>query len=122
MVAALAGRGKLVVIEGAAGAGKTTTLAAARIALGTQGERLVVVTPTLKARQVAARQVGTDAFSAAWLAYQHGYRWDDDGRWSRVDAETRPSDRQNLRPGCGPATYCSSTRPGCSTRTPPARC
>ncbi|SDE33003.1 MobF family relaxase [Nocardioides lianchengensis] len=83
VVAALAGDGELVVIEGAAGAGKTTTLAAARTALTDQGHRLVVVTPTLKASQVAARELKTPAFSAAWLVHQYGFRWDEDGRWTR---------------------------------------
>lgn len=83
VVAALAGTGGLLVIEGAAGAGKTTTLAAARELLEAQQHRLVVATPTLKAAQVAEEQVGTDAFSAAWLAHQHGYRWDSDGHWTR---------------------------------------
>jgi len=41
-----------------------------------------VVTPTLKAAQVAAREVGT-AGSVAWLVHQHGFRWDSDGHWSR---------------------------------------
>ncbi|SDD75449.1 MobF family relaxase [Nocardioides lianchengensis] len=83
VVAALAGGGELVVIEGAAGAGKTTTLAAARTALADRGNRLIVVTPTLKASQVAARELKTPAFSAAWLAHQYGFRWDEDGRWTR---------------------------------------
>jgi exodeoxyribonuclease V alpha subunit len=82
-VAALAGHGELLVIEGAAGAGKTTTLAAARHELETRGHRLVVVTPTRKASQVAARELGTAAFSAAWLAHQYGFRWDDDGHYIR---------------------------------------
>ena len=47
-----------------------------------QGRRMLVVTPTLKAAQVAAREVGT-AGSVAWLVHQHGFRWDDDGRWTR---------------------------------------
>ncbi len=85
-VAALAGDAGLVVIEGAAGAGKTTTLAATQTLLGQQGRRMLVVTPTLKAAQVAAREVGT-AGSVAWLVHQHGYRWDTDGRWTRVPAE-----------------------------------
>jgi conjugative relaxase-like TrwC/TraI family protein len=85
VVAALAGRARLLVIEGAAGSGKTSTLAAARTELAAQGARLVVVTPTRKAAQVAAHQVGSTAFSAAWLAHQYGYRWDDDGRWHRVE-------------------------------------
>jgi len=44
---------------------------------------MVVVTPTLKAAKVASRETGTRAFSAAWLAHQHGWRWDADGRWTR---------------------------------------
>ena len=85
-VAALTGPAALVVIEGAAGAGKTTTLAATNNLLAEQGRRMLVVTPTLKAAQVAAREVGT-AGSVAWLIHQHGYRWDTDGRWTRVDAD-----------------------------------
>ena len=78
-VAALAGDAQLVVVEGAAGAGKTTTLAATRDPLTAQHHRLVVVTPTLKAAQAASAELGTHAGSAAWLAWQHGWRWDDTG-------------------------------------------
>ncbi|RHW23973.1 TrwC relaxase [Nocardioides immobilis] len=85
-VGVLSGTAELVVIEGAAGAGKTTTLAATQTLLGEQGRRMLVVTPTRKAAQVAAREVGT-AGSVAWLVHQHGYRWDTDGRWTRVPAE-----------------------------------
>ena len=84
VVAAMAAGHRLLVIEGAAGAGKTTTLAATRTALDRQGRRLVVVTPTLKAATIAAAQVGAPAFSAAWLAHQHGYRWNTDGAWTRL--------------------------------------
>jgi exodeoxyribonuclease V alpha subunit len=84
VVAALAGTGALLVVQGAAGAGKTTTLAAAAAALAGQGHRLVVVTPTLKAATVAARELGGRAFSAAWLAHQYGYRWDDHDVWTRL--------------------------------------
>jgi len=97
VVSALAGEAALLVIEGAAGAGKTTTLAAARDALEAQDRRLVVVTPTLKAAQAARSEAGTDAYSAAWLVHQHGFRWDDDGNWSRVDARSEASAR--LLPG-----------------------
>ena len=97
VVAALAGDAGLLVIEGAAGTGKTTTLAAARHVLDDADRRLVVVTPTLKAAQAAQQQVGTDAFSAAWLVHQHGYRWDEDGHWSRTDAA--PEARARLLPG-----------------------
>jgi exodeoxyribonuclease V alpha subunit len=97
VVAALAGDAGLLVIEGPAGTGKTTTLAAARDVLDAADRRLVVVTPTLKAAQAAQQQVGADAFSAAWLVHQHGYRWDEDGHWSLTDAA--PEARARLLPG-----------------------
>jgi thymidine kinase len=84
VLAALAGHHQLLVIEGAAGAGKTTTLTAARAALAQAGHRLVVVTPTLKAARVASGQLGSPASSAARLAYQHGYRRDTAGAWTRL--------------------------------------
>ena len=84
-VAVLAGEAQLMVVEGAAGAGKTTTLAATKTAVEAAGHRMLVVTPTLKAAQVAARDVG-HAGSVAWLVHQHGFRWDHDGRWTRVAA------------------------------------
>ncbi|TFV62125.1 TrwC relaxase [Geodermatophilus sp. DF01-2] len=83
-VAMLAGEHPLVVVEGAAGSGKTTTLSATRDLLDEQGRRLVVVTPTLKAAQVAAAEVGAAAGSAAWLVFHHGWRWTDDGTWTRL--------------------------------------
>jgi len=121
-VAALAGDAALVVVQGAAGAGKTTTLAATHAALAGQGRRLVVVTPTLKAAQAARSEVGARAGSAAALAWQQGWRWDETGTWT----PPRPT---RATPGCGPARpcwgaviYCWSTRPACSTRTPRAPC
>src|SRR4051794_716180 len=109
VAAALTGTRPLVVVEGAAGAGKTTTLAAARRLLRTHGRRLLVVTPTLKAAKVAAGEIGTAAGSAAWLAHQHGWRWTSDGAWTRLTAGqtdpatgavyTGPSEVARLRPG-----------------------
>jgi hypothetical protein len=89
-VAALASNAQLVVVEGAAGAGKTTTLAATRDALSERQRRLVVVTPTLKAAHAASAELGARAGSAAWLAYQHGWRWDRTGTWTRVAAQPAP--------------------------------
>jgi exodeoxyribonuclease V alpha subunit len=83
-VAALTSGAPLVVVEGAAGVGKTAMLAAARAELDAIGERLLVVTPTLKAAQAASREVGARAGSAAWLVYQHGWRWDEHGTWTRL--------------------------------------
>lgn len=76
----------LTVIEGAAGAGKTARLAATRERAIAAGHRMVVVTPTLKAAQVAEGAIGAASYSAAWLLHQHGFRWNEDGRWSRVDS------------------------------------
>ncbi|MEQ7847450.1 MobF family relaxase [Nocardioides kribbensis] len=92
----LCGRGPLVVVEGAAGAGKTTTLEKVRTHLAMRGRRLLVVTPTLKAADVAARETRAEGRSAAWLIHQHGWRWDDDGHWNRESAEPVPEAR--LRP------------------------
>lgn len=98
IVGALAGDGQLVVVEGAAGAGKTTALRSAHALLARQGHRLLVVTPTLKGAQVAAAETGADGHSAAWLIHQHGWRWDDDGHYARrPDATPDPAAR--LRPG-----------------------
>ena len=102
VVAALIGHGDLIVIEGAAGAGKTATLAAARANLAQFKHRMVIATPTLKAAQVAGVQAGTKAHSAAWLIYQYGYRWDEHGRWGRVPNSSTgiPADAQaDLNPG-----------------------
>ena len=44
----------------------------------------MVVTPTLKAARVAAAETGTTAYSAAWLAHHHGFRWDSHGTWTRL--------------------------------------
>jgi exodeoxyribonuclease V alpha subunit len=63
-VAALVSDRALVVVEGAAGAGKTTTLLTTADVLAAQGRRLLVVTPNLKAAQVADAEVGSAAGSA----------------------------------------------------------
>ncbi|MGH2908006.1 MAG: MobF family relaxase, partial [Solirubrobacteraceae bacterium] len=84
----------ITVIEGAAGAGKTARLATTRERAVAAGRRMVVVTPTLKAAQVAEGATGAASYSAAWLLHQHGFRWDADGRWSRVDSS--PAARAGL--------------------------
>lgn len=90
VVAALAGTHRLVVVEGAAGAGKTATPAGTRAVVERQGRRTMIVTPTLKAAQVAAGEVGTQAFTAAWLAHQYGFRWDEHGHWAREATDPQP--------------------------------
>ena len=98
VVGTLAGTGQLVVVEGAAGAGKTTALRATHRLLELQGHRLVVVTPTLKAAEVAAAETGADGRSAAWLIHQHGWRWDGEGHWARKP-DAQPVAAAQLRPG-----------------------
>jgi exodeoxyribonuclease V alpha subunit len=98
VVGALAGDGQLTVVEGAAGSGKTTALRTAQTVLARQRHRLLVVTPTLKAAEVAAAETGAEGHSAAWLIHQHGWRWDDDGHWARRP-EATPTPAAQLRPG-----------------------
>lgn len=89
-VEALVGSAALLVLEGPAGTGKTTTLRVASKTLTDRGHRLCVVTPSLKAAEVASRELGSVATTAAWLVHQHGFRWDDQGRWTRVSADPAP--------------------------------
>ncbi|HEY3530856.1 MAG TPA: MobF family relaxase [Nocardioides sp.] len=96
-VAHLTGTGRIIVVEGAAGAGKTAMLAAARTVSLDQGHRMVVVTPTRRAAMVAEGQIGAASYPVAWLLYQHGFRWDDDGHWARVPS--RPDVAARLRAG-----------------------
>ncbi|MEJ7774942.1 MAG: MobF family relaxase [Nocardioidaceae bacterium] len=100
VAATLAGTSGLVVVEGAAGAGKTTALAAAKYLVDLHDLQMVVVTPTLKAARVAETQIGTTAYSAAWFVYQHGFRWDADGHWSRTNPtdEALPFGKARLLP------------------------
>jgi len=83
-VRAVAGTGPLVFIEGAAGAGKTSMLAAAHEVIQAQGRHMRVVAPTKKAANVAAAEIGADSNTAAGLAYAYGFRWDEDGVWTRM--------------------------------------
>ncbi|RBY88559.1 MobF family relaxase [Blastococcus sp. TF02A-26] len=83
-VALLTGGRQLIVLEGAAGAGKTTTLAATRYLLERQDRRVAVVTPTLKAAKIAGVQLGASSGSAAALAHLHGWRWSASGGWTRL--------------------------------------
>lgn len=71
-------------MEGAAGAGKTTMLAAAIEAAATHGRKIRVVTPTKKAADVAHQELGVAADSVAKLVHEHGWRWNRDGVWTRL--------------------------------------
>ncbi len=81
---AVASTHPLVVVEGAAGAGKTTMLAVAIEASAAAGRATRILTPTKKAADVAARELGVPAESVAKLLHAHGWRWNDDGVWNRL--------------------------------------
>lgn len=48
------------------------------------GRRTRVVTPTKKAADVAAQELGVSADSVAKLVHEHGWRWNRDGVWTRL--------------------------------------
>ena len=115
VVAALAGDARLLVIEGAAGAGKTTTLAAARDVLNASDRRLVVVTPTRRrpkprSSRSAPTRLRPPGSSTSTATGGIGRPLVPDRRRTRIRARASS------------ATSSSSTRPACSTRTPPAPC
>ena len=82
--AAVASTDPLVIVEGAAGAGKTTMLGVAIEVAAEHGRSARVVAPTLRAAQVAHEELGVPATSVAALVYAHGWRWNDDGVWTRL--------------------------------------
>ncbi|MGQ0407849.1 MobF family relaxase [Leucobacter sp. W1153] len=82
--AAVASRDPLVIVEGAAGAGKTTMLATAIRATKYRGGRVRVVAPTKRAAEVAHQELGVPAESVASLVYAHGWRWNADSVWTRL--------------------------------------
>ncbi|RGE18535.1 MobF family relaxase [Leucobacter sp. wl10] len=82
--AAVASPDPLVIVEGAAGAGKTTMLGAAIHVAAQHGQASRVVAPTLRAAQVAQHELGIPATSAQALVHAHGWRWNEDGVWTRL--------------------------------------
>lgn len=82
--AAVASVDPLVVVEGAAGAGKTAMLAAAIEAAAAHGRATRVITPTKKAADIAHQELGVATDSVAKLVHEHGWRWNRDGVWTRL--------------------------------------
>lgn len=82
--AAVASTDPLVIVEGAAGSGKTTMLRTAIEVAAEHGRAARVVAPTLRAAQVAHDELGIPATSVAALVHAHGWRWNDDGVWTRL--------------------------------------
>ncbi|MCL2465064.1 MAG: AAA family ATPase, partial [Micrococcales bacterium] len=93
-VQAIAGGAGLVVIEGAAGAGKTTMLSQVKALADQAGRSCVIVAPTLKAARVAGRETGADSSTAHRLAYLAGFRCET-GIWSRENGSDRTSTLKN---------------------------
>lgn len=99
--AAVASTDPLVVVEGAAGAGKTTMLGVAIKVAAQHGRASRVVAPTLRAAQVAQHELGVPASSVAALVHAHGWRWNNDGVWTRLaPGDTDPETGRTYR---GPA-------------------
>jgi rRNA-processing protein FCF1 len=82
--AAVASADPLVIVEGTAGAGKTTMLSTAIEAAEREGRAVRVLAPTKKAADVARIELGVPADSVAALVYAHGWRWNQDGVWTRL--------------------------------------
>ncbi|RGE17903.1 TrwC relaxase [Leucobacter sp. wl10] len=107
--AAVASTDPLVIVEGAAGSGKTTMLATAIQASEAHGRAVRVVAPTKKAAEIAHQELGVPAESVASLVYARGWRWNRDGVWTRLvvgDADpitgatyTGPPSEARLRKG-----------------------
>lgn len=94
--AAVASADPLVIVEGAAGSGKTTMLATAIQAANDRGGAVRVVAPTKKAADVAHQKLGVPADSVAALVHAHGYRWNRDGVWTRLAlGDTDPETGRN---------------------------
>jgi len=82
--AGVASADPLVIVEGAAGAGKTTMLSVAVAAFEHLGRPARVLAPTKKAADVAAEELGIPADSVAKLVHANGWRWNRDGVWIRL--------------------------------------
>src|SRR5699024_10903695 len=83
--AAVASTDPLVIVEGAAGAGKTTMLGVTIEVAADHCRASRMVAPTLRAAQVAHDELGVPATSVQALVYAHGWRWNDDGVWTRLN-------------------------------------
>ena len=106
-VAACCGSRRLEVVIGPAGTGKTRMLAAAKQRLDAQGRDLVVVAPTRKGALVAGGEVGVEGSSLSKLVYEYGFRWDQIGRWGRLEVGQEDPVTGRVYPGPGPGSVLS---------------
>lgn len=97
--AAVASTDPLVIVEGAAGSGKTTMLRTAIDAAVREGRLTRVVAPTKKAAHVAGAELEVPAESVAALVHAHGWRWNSDGVWTRLTLGDRDPDTGRIYRG-----------------------
>jgi conjugative relaxase-like TrwC/TraI family protein len=91
-LAALAEVGRLDVVEGAAGAGKTASLAEHVADAGAAGQQVMVVAPTGAAAKVAADQVGVGTSTIDRFLMRHGWSKNTAGAWEWIEPGHLPAD------------------------------
>ena len=106
-VGAVCGSRRLEVVVGPAGTGKTRMLAVAKQRLDGQGRDLVVMAPTRKAALVAGGEVGVEGSSLSKLVYEYGFRWDEVGRWGRLEVGQEDPVTGRVHRGPGPGLVLS---------------
>jgi exodeoxyribonuclease V alpha subunit len=79
---AITGTHGLVVVEGAAGSGKTSLLSAANEQIDSEGRRMVAVSPTKRGAMEMAKEVNAQGNSVHGLLVRAGATFDDRGRWT----------------------------------------
>lgn len=72
VVESISGQGRLVLVVGPAGAGKTTALGTAVDVLHRQGRAVIALAPSGKAADVLARKAGCSATTLAKFLHEHG--------------------------------------------------
>lgn len=77
----ITGSHRLVVVEGAAGTGKTTMLSAANEQIAKEGRRIVAVSPTKRGALEMAKEIGVQGNSVHGMLVRAGASFDDHGRW-----------------------------------------
>jgi conjugative relaxase-like TrwC/TraI family protein len=90
-LAVLASAGRLSVVEGAAGAGKTTSLAEHVAEAAAAGQRLVLVAPTGAAANVAAVHAGVEASTIDRFLMRYGWGKNVAGGWEWIEPHS-PAD------------------------------
>ncbi|MGO1971614.1 MAG: AAA family ATPase [Propionibacteriaceae bacterium] len=90
---AITGTHGLVVVEGAAGTGKTALLSAANEQILDEGRRMVAVSPTKRGAMEMATEIGAQGNSVHGMLVRAGATFDDRGRWALPEAwKKQPSE------------------------------